>query len=350
MPQPSIMALEKDAKFEGYLLVRTADQRTSSNGSKYLDMTLCDKTGDINSKMWDGTVPPPKSGGIVKIRGTVQEYNGRMQMRVEKLREASPQDDIDIAQLMPCAPESPKAMLAEIHQTIDAMQTPPLQGILRELLKLTGDVLSYFPAAQRLHHAERSGLLHHTTSMLRSAKALLPLYPFLDADLLLAGVIAHDLSKTTELVSDEAGNVSDYSTQGLLLGHLVTGVAQIQEAARRAEVMGEYVLLMQHMVISHHGEAEYGSPRPPMFPEAVMLHMLDDMDAKMNEMESVVRRTPIGAFSEKIWSLDRRVYHPRYEKEMNAAAEAASVDAEEEKVVVKVRSSADAQKAYEGLL
>ncbi len=311
MQQLTVASLSRDIKFEGFLLVRSADQRTSSNGGKYLDMTLCDTTGDINCKMWDGTVQPPKQGSVIKVRGTVQEYNGRLQMRVERLRSPSPTDEVDVSMLMPCAPEPPQDMLREINRAIDGMKTRELQAILREMIALCGDKLTYYPAAQRVHHAERSGLLHHTVSVLRAAEAVLPLYPFLDADLLRAGAIAHDLSKTAEFISDEAGNVSDYSAEGQLLGHLVHGVAQVREAARRANVTGEYVLLLAHMVISHHGQPDHGSPRPPMFPEAEMLHLLDDMDAKMNEMEGVMRRTPAGAFSEKIWTLDRRLYHPR---------------------------------------
>ena len=336
MQQPTVASLRPNMKFEGFLLVRTGDQRTSSNGGKYLDMTLCDTSGDINCKMWDGTVPPPKQGSIVKVRGTVQEYNGRLQMRIERLRQPGPEDDVDASQLMPCAPEKPESMLAEIHRAIDSMATPELQGILREMLAMCGDKLMYFPAAQRVHHAERSGLLHHTLGVLRAAEALLPLYPFLDGDLLRAGCIAHDLSKTVEFVSDEAGNVSDYSAEGQLLGHLVHGVAQVQEAARRAGVSGEYVLLLSHMVISHHGQPDHGSPRPPMFPEAEMLHLLDDMDAKMNEMEGIMRRTPVGAFSEKIWSLDRRLYHPR--------TRAAADGAPDEEIAAPERDS------YDGLL
>ncbi len=320
MQQPTVASLTRDTRFEGFLLVRTAEQRTSSNGGKYLDMTLCDTTGDINCKMWDGTVPPPRQGGIVKVRGTVQEYNGRLQMRIERLRLPGPEDQVDPAQLMPCAPEKPEDMLREINRTIDRMKAPELQLILREMIQMCGDKLMYYPAAQRVHHAERSGLLHHTLSVLRAAESVLPLYPFLNGDLLRAGAIAHDLSKTMEFLSDEAGNVSDYSMEGQLLGHLVHGVTQVKEAARRAHVEGEYVLLLCHMVISHHGEPEYGSPRPPMFPEAEMLHLLDDMDAKMNEMEGIMRRTPAGAFSEKIWTLDRRMYHPRYGNEDAAPA------------------------------
>ena len=172
----------------------------------------------------------------------------------------------------------------------------------------------YFPAAQRLHHAERSGLLHHTTGMLRTAEHIIAAYPFLNGDLLRAGVILHDLSKIQEMNSDDMGNVNDYTRDGLLIGHLVRGVAQLSLAAQNVGVAGEIVLLLEHMIISHHGEAEFGSPRMPMFPEAEALHWIDLLDARMNEMQSIMQRTPEGAFSEKIWSLDRRLYHPHYEE------------------------------------
>lgn len=339
MDQTAVATFEKDLKFEGFLLVRTSDQRASSNGSKYLDMTLCDRTGDINAKMWDGTVTPPKVGGVVKVRALVTEYNGRLQLRVNKVREAA-EGEYDLSFLVPCAPYPAEQMLKEITDTVDAMKNPVLQKLTREMLAMAGDKLLYFPAAQRLHHAERAGLLHHTSSMLRTAKAVLGVYSWLDADLLNAGVIVHDLSKISEMKSDEAGNVNDYTVDGLLLGHLVRGVTQVREAARRAEIPEdeEYVLLLEHMVISHHGEAEYGSPRPPMFPEAEMLHWIDLVDARMNEMSGILRRTPAGAFSEKIWSLDRRVYHPRYLDEQPAPKP-------DER-----RPRPDAEKAYQGLL
>ena len=336
MEQPTVAAFTKDLKFEGFLLARASEQRASSNGSKYLDMTLCDRTGEINAKMWDGTVQPPKAGGVVKVRAQVTEYNGRLQLRVNKVRQAQ-EGEFDMSLLVPCAPYPPQDMLREITGTVDAMQNETLQKIVREMLAMAGDQLIWFPAAQRVHHAERSGLLHHTSTMLRSAKAVLQVYDWLDSDLVYAGVIVHDLSKIREMQADETGNVNDYTAEGQLLGHLVRGVTQVQEAARRAGIAEgeEYVLLLEHMVISHHGEAEYGSPRPPMFPEAEMLHWLDMLDARMNEMQGIVRRTPVGAFSEKVWSLDRRIYHPRYAGEQ--AAEPPAEDGADER-------------AYQGLL
>jgi 3'-5' exoribonuclease len=225
-----------------------------------------------------------------------------------------PQDEVDMAQLVACAPEKPEVMRKDIEDTIDTFQSEGLKKIVREMLRLTGDKLEWFPAAQRLHHAERSGLLHHTTSMLNLARHVVAAYPFLNAELLYAGVILHDLCKTTEMISDETGSVSDYSADGLLIGHLVRGVARIEEAAKNVGVSGEIVLLLEHMVLSHHSIPEYGSPKAPMFPEAEVLARIDDLDAKMNEMQGILARVPEGAFSEKVWSLDRRIYHPKYQE------------------------------------
>ena len=141
---------------------------------------------------------------------------------------------------------------------------------------------------------------------------------------LLAGVIIHDLSKTAELKSDKLGNVSDYTADGLLVGHLVRGVALVDEAARNTGVSGEIVTLLEHMMISHHGIPEFGSPRRPLFPEAEALHWIDTLDAKMDEMRTIQERTPAGAFSERIPYLDdRRMYHPLFTAEPPAPAEAA---------------------------
>lgn len=313
MEELTVSQLVRDMRFEGFLLVRSSDQRTGSNGSRYLDMNLTDRTGEINCKMWDGTVAPPPQGSVIKVRGLVQEYNGRLQLRIERMRAAVPADNVDLSKLVPCAPEKPEDMLREINETIDRFESEQLRAVVREMLRLAGDNIVWFPAAQRLHHAERSGLLHHTVGMLRTAEHIISAYPFLHGDLLRAGVILHDLSKIDEMKSDELGNVTDYTRDGLLIGHLVRGVSRLAEAAKNVGVTGEMVVLLEHMIISHHGEAEYGSPRMPMFPEAEVLHWIDLLDARMNEMQGIMERVPAGAFSEKIWSLDRRVYHPNYD-------------------------------------
>lgn len=326
MAQPTIGELAKDQKFEGFLLVRTADQRTGSNGSKYLDINLADRTGEVNAKVWDGNTPCPAAGSVVKVRGTTQEYNGRLQLRVERIRDAVAEDQVDLSALVPSAPESPEAMLAELEATLDGFTSEPLRRLTQELLRRFDEKLRYYPAAQRIHHAERGGLLHHTTGMLRLAKAVMAQYPWLNADLLYAGVILHDLCKTEEMDSDKMGVVRDYSEEGLLLGHLVLGVSRVQEAANDLHITGEPVLLLQHMLLSHHGEAEYGSPRKPMFPEAEVLHWVDLLDARMNEMQTAIGKLKPGVFSEKIWSLDRRLYHARYDELLTPEKEGKTED------------------------
>ena len=298
--------IKRDDRFEGYLIVRSAEQRASANGKNYLDMTLADKSGSINAKMWDGTVQPPLAGSIVKVRATGNEFNGRMQLRVEKIRAAESRDAVDMSTLIPCAPRDPKEMLDEVVRAADHIADPDLRKITCELLDRAGDNLLTFPAAKQMHHAERGGLLHHTTTMLRAANAIMTVYPQLNASLLTAGVIVHDLAKIDEMDADTLGLVSDYSVDGKLIGHIVRGVVNIQLAAEKTKASPGKALLLQHMVLSHHGIPEYGSPLAPKFPEAEVLNTIDTLDARLYEMNEALSRAIPGGFSEKVWGLDNR--------------------------------------------
>lgn len=298
--------IKRDDRFEGYLIVRSAEQRASANGKNYLDMTLADKSGSINAKMWDGTVQPPLAGSIVKVRATGNEFNGRMQLRVEKIRTAESRDAVDMSTLIPCAPRDPKEMLDEVVRAADHIADPDLRKITCELLDRAGDKLLTFPAAKQMHHAERGGLLHHTTTMLRAANAIMTVYPQLNASLLTAGVIVHDLAKIDEMDADTLGLVSDYSVDGKLIGHIVRGVVNIQLAAEKTKASPGKALLLQHMVLSHHGIPEYGSPLAPKFPEAEVLNTIDTLDARLYEMDEALSRAIPGGFSEKVWGLDNR--------------------------------------------
>ena len=269
-------------------------------------MTLADKSGSINAKMWDGTVQPPLAGSIVKVRATGNEFNGRMQLRVEKIRAAESRDAVDMSTLIPCAPREPKEMLDEVVRAADNIADPDLRKITCELLDRAGDKLLTFPAAKQMHHAERGGLLHHTTTMLRAANAIMTVYPQLNASLLTAGVIVHDLAKIDEMDADTLGLVSDYSVDGKLIGHIVRGVVNIQLAAEKTKASPGKALLLQHMVLSHHGIPEYGSPLAPKFPEAEVLNTIDTLDARLYEMNEALSRAIPGGFSEKVWGLDNR--------------------------------------------
>lgn len=308
MEQQMLSSIKKGSPFEGFLRVRAAQQRQSSNGSKYLDMTIGDISHEVNAKMWDGTVLPPEAGSIVKVRGLMQEYNGRPQFRVDKMRPMTENDNVDMSMLIACAPYPPQDMLDSILENALAIKDDAIRNIVLERLDEVNDRLLYYPAAQRIHHAERAGLLHHTMTMLRVAKSLLPIYPFLDGDLLCAGVILHDLSKTEELKSDNMGMVSEYTRGGQLIGHLVQGAIALDRAARRVGAPDETREMLEHMLLSHHDIPEYGSPKPPMFPEAEMLAMIDRLDARMYEMSHTIACVEPGTFTDKVWSLDRRLY------------------------------------------
>lgn len=306
--QPQLAAMIKGQVFDGFLLTRAAAQKTSSNGGKYLDMTLCDISGEVNAKMWDGLTPPPAVAQVLRVRGMMLEYNGRPQLRVDKMRPAAENDDYDMQQLAPCAPQPADEMLGEIMDRIEGMQDAQLQALVRARVELCGEKLNYYPAASKLHHAERSGLLHHTSTMLRMAGYVCQVYPQLDADLLAAGVILHDLCKIDEMSSDEIGMVSDYTAQGMLIGHLVAGVAEIDRLGKQLGTRAELLMMLEHMILSHHDLPEYGSPKPPMFPEAEALHTLDLLDARMFEMSRALQGAQPGGFTERIWSLERKLY------------------------------------------
>ena len=306
--QPRLAEMIKGQMFDGFLLVRAAAQRTSSNGGKYLDMTLCDLSGEVNAKMWDGLAQPPAVAQVVRLRGMMLEYNGRPQLRVEKMRAATEADDYDMEALTPCAPFPPNEMLDAILSRANAIRDDQMKALVLRRLEECGDRLRYYPAASKLHHAERSGLLHHTSTMLRAAEAICGIYPTRDADLLAAGVILHDLCKVTEMDADEIGMVSDYTAEGMLIGHLVQGVAELNRLGRELDVRPELLMMLEHMVLSHHDLPEYGSPKPPMFPEAEVLHVLDLLDARMFEMNRELQNALPGGFTERIWSLNRKLY------------------------------------------
>ncbi len=299
----------KDDPVDGLALVKSASLRVSANSSKYLDMTLMDASGEINAKAWNwenGIVP--ENGSVIRLRGVVGEFAGKLQLRVDRLRLAQP-EEIDYSQLVPCAPEDPEEMYLELYEAAEGLKNPDLRALSLRLLEDNHEKLLIWPAAVSYHHAHRAGLLQHTVTMLRAAKAILPVYPALNADLVLCGVIAHDLCKIREINAGEIGIATEYTSEGMLLGHLVLGVSNIARLARELSIDEETSLLVQHMVLSHHDTPEYGSPRPPMFPEAELLHQLDVLDARLMEMGTALGMTPEGQFSERVRSLEnRRLY------------------------------------------
>ena len=209
------------------------------------------------------------------------------------------------------APERPEDMYAYIHQVTDGMRDQDLRRLCLRILEENREKLMYYPAASRNHHAEYGGLLYHMKRMLMNGIAVCGVYTQLDQDLVSAGVIVHDMQKINEILSDQNGVSPGYSFEGQMLGHIVMGVRYLDQLAEELELPREKAIMMEHMVLSHHYEPEFGSPKKPLFPEAEVLHYLDILDARMFDMFEALELTEPGDFSDRVWTLDnRRLYKP----------------------------------------
>ncbi|MED1202428.1 3'-5' exoribonuclease YhaM [Heyndrickxia acidicola] len=294
---------------ELFLLVKNSTKGIASNGKPFLTLILQDRTGDIEAKLWDVSDQDEqnyKAETIVKVSGELHNYRGRLQLKIRQLRPASPQDGMKISDFLETAPVSQDEMMGKITQYIFDMKNPNIQRITRHLLKKYSQEFLVYPAATKNHHEFVSGLAYHVISMLDLAKVISGLYPSLDRDLLYSGVILHDLGKVTEL----SGPISTaYTTEGNLLGHITIMVNEIGKAAEELGIKGEEVVVLQHLVLSHHGKMEWGSAKPPMIKEAEILHYIDNLDAKMNMMDRALRHVKPGEFTERVFALDNRSFY-----------------------------------------
>ena len=202
-------------------------------------------------------------------------------------------------------------MYLYILEKADEMADQDLKKLCTRILEDNQEKLMYYPAAAKNHHAELSGLLYHMKRMLMTAERICQVYPNLNQDLVMAGVIIHDMEKLNEIEADQLGMASGYSFEGQLLGHLVQGIKTIDRLAEELGVGKEKAVMLEHMILSHHYEPDFGSPKKPLFPEAEILHYLDIIDARMYDMQEALEATLPGEFSDRIWTLDnRKLYKP----------------------------------------
>jgi 3'-5' exoribonuclease len=300
-------------RIEGFYLIKSVDCKTANaNGKKYLDFVLGDSTGEISAKVWEVNSENEnayKSNTIIKVRGLVNAWQNSLQLKVELMRNLEPEDDVKLEDYVQTAPVKSELMFSEIKKYIKGMKNNDIRKIVEYLFDINKDKLMYYPAAKKNHHSIRGGLLYHVFTMLNIAEKLCDIYDFLNKDLVYAGVILHDLAKIKEMDSNELGIVSEYTLEGTLLGHITQGIKDVELVGEQFNVDREIIILLQHMILSHHYEPEYGSPVKPMIPEAEILHHLDIIDARMYDMRRVTNETKQGAFSERLWSLEnRRVY------------------------------------------
>lgn len=294
---------------EGYCIIKSVDKKTSSKGDVYLDLTLADATDEINAKLWNyneafhGEYAPNK---IVKVRGTVSVYNGTNQLRIEKIRYASDSDNVRAEDFVKTAIYGGEEMFATIKEIVDGFENGELCALVSKLLNDNKEKLLYWPAAFKLHHAIRGGLLMHTLSIVRLCQSICEIYPFVNKELLLSGAILHDIAKLTEFEVSETGIASGYTIKGNLIGHLVEGAITVRQAATELGISEETSNLIEHILISHHGDPEFGAAVRPMFIEAEILSELDMLDARIFEMKEAVMGVAENEFTNRLWSMDNR--------------------------------------------
>ncbi len=309
MENKKIGEFNKSDKIESFFLVKNVECKITNNSTtnKYLDFTLIDSTGEINAKLWECTNDIEnliKDNMLVKVRGVVNEYRGKLQLKIDKVRFATEEDNINIDDFILVAPYKSEDMFEVVLDFIDKIGNKDIKNITETIISSFSEKLMHYPAAKSNHHAIKGGLLYHITTMLNAAERLLEIYTYLNKDLLYAGIILHDMAKIEEMESSELGIVSRYSTEGQLLGHITQGVSLIENAGMSNNADKEVIMLLQHMILTHHYEPEYGSPKKPMIPEAEMLHHLDVLDARMYDMKKATKDLKPGEFSEKVYSLD----------------------------------------------
>ncbi|WP_462408904.1 3'-5' exoribonuclease YhaM [Neobacillus sp. Marseille-QA0830] len=306
---------EVGEQVELFLLIKSSTKGIASNGKPFLTLILQDKSGEIEAKLWDVNEEDEKTyaaQNVVKVSGDLQNYRGKNQLRIRQIRKSGLADGRNLEDFLETAPLNQDQMASKLTQYIFEMKNPNIQRITRHLIKKHQKAFLEYPAATRNHHEFVSGLAFHVVSMLDLAKSIASLYPSLDTDLLYAGVILHDMGKVMEL----SGPISTvYTLEGNLLGHITIMINEIGKAAEELGISGEEVLILQHLVLSHHGKAEWGSPKPPLVKEAEILHYIDNLDAKMNMMDRALEKVKPGEFTERIFALDNRsFYKPVFHK------------------------------------
>jgi 3'-5' exoribonuclease len=281
---------------EDVYLVADKQYRANRNGNLYLQLELRDRTGAMGARLWNAPETLARSfeaGDFLRVQGKVQLFQGSLQMILSRLDRVAG-EQVDLGDFLPHTDKDVNKLLERLRSLLRSVEDPHLRA-LAECFLMDGDFLQAFckvPAGVRMHHAYVGGLLEHVVTLLEGANCLAPLYPELDRGLLLMGVFLHDIGKVRELTFDRA---FAYTDEGQLVGHIVLGVELLMEKVRQVpDLTGEpfppeVLLRLRHLIVSHHGTLEFGSPALPMTPEAIALHYLDNLDAKIHSFTREIR-------------------------------------------------------------
>ena len=310
MKSPYVKELEANKNFTATFLVRTKEIRDKKTGEPYLSLSLSDRTGELEAKMWDNVAEVMDTferDDFVKVKGLIQIYHNRPQLTIHKMRRLE-DSEVDFADYFPASARDPEEMWRELRVMIAKMTDPHLRALVDAVLDDPEIALRYrkAPAAKHIHHAWLGGLLEHVLSLCQLCHVTAPHYR-VDLNLLLAGAVLHDVGKVYELSYDRSFG---YTAEGQLLGHMVIGLRIVGDKLRGVpDFPPRLRTLVEHMIVSHHGKYEFGSPKLPQFPEALLFHYLDDMDSKMECMRTLIEqdRQVDGHFTSYNLSLERTV-------------------------------------------
>lgn len=307
MQMSKIKDLKENVRDTIVCIVTECTKGITNSHNAYLNLVLQDNTGKIDAKKWDASekdMNALKVGNVLSLLVDPIIYKGQMQLKIIDFDELK--GPIDQKKLIINPPVSTTELETELHSFISEIQDQEIRTIVTEILQNYYDQFLYHPAAKSNHHEYASGLLHHEVSMLKLAKAIIVLYPEIQKDLLYGGIILHDLGKIKEL----SGPITtEYTTAGKLLGHISIIQTDIIEAAKKHQITEEKVMLLQHMVLAHHGKYEYGSPVLPHTLEAEVLYLIDNMDSRIHMIIKALNNVEVNSFTNKISALEGRAFY-----------------------------------------
>ena len=292
---------------EGQFLLGNVSKGVNANGGAYLSVELRDASGQIVAKKWDATAADEQIfivGNVLAITGETNLYREQLQLKI-LTAELVPLEQIDVEKFVKAPPVSKEELITRFKNHVASVKNEDCQKLLKYMMDKFGDKIFSYPAAVSIHHEYSSGLLMHSVTMADHAAYLAPIYEA-DHDLMITGCLLHDLGKIIEL---EGPIVYKYSLEGKLLGHISIMCAEIRKAAEELKLTSEVPLLLEHMVLSHHGQQEFGSPVMPYTKEALLLSLIDNLDSKMVVVDKALQDVEPGNFSNKVFPLDNRSFY-----------------------------------------
>lgn len=289
--------------------VKSKEVRKTRSGQEFLDMTLGDATGNLPAKMWSDAIrkwgQDFKPGDFVKVEARVDTFRDQNQLVLDKIRRVEPSEVPDIGALVKTAPVDTGQLFDELISVASKLEPPELGQIVQEVLARNEEAVKKRPAAWMVHHAYQGGLIEHMSTVTRKVEALVNLDKSINRNIALAGAILHDIGKVREM----SGSGQDRTVEGRLIGHLVIGVDMIREAARsRGLVERPWLRDLEHVVLSHHGELQFGSPVKPLTREALLVHFVDNLDSKLKVMEEALESADEDGFSPYNRWIEGKVY------------------------------------------